>query len=312
MKRLWVWGAISIKPDAEIDLARRKVKLLSPPRHTSSSVSLFDPAANLLFTGDLIYSTTLFAFDISLRLSAYVRTFDRDHLIQQFGDHLRTGLGQIVDHIVMMPAGRDDLFDVGTQAGPDIGQKRGLADEFRPFVGTHPGGHLGSGTRHQECWTFRCGFSVIKAQITAHFSLQQRPEIMQSTDRKRLGHPASEGLIGAAEPDRQMAAGGMAGQSQFTGDLFADHAHRARDLADDLADPRFGAQGIARHGDRPAMRHRSLRQMRPARFVEGQPVAAMDEDDRAARSFGWQEQIVALALARAVRLVEMGGRLGAE
>lgn len=66
-----------IKPDAEIDLGGRKVKLLSTPGHTSTSVSIFDPAANLLFTGDLIYPTTLYAFDTSSSLSAYVTTFDR-------------------------------------------------------------------------------------------------------------------------------------------------------------------------------------------------------------------------------------------
>jgi glyoxylase-like metal-dependent hydrolase (beta-lactamase superfamily II) len=66
-----------VKPDAEIDLGGRKVRLLATPGHTSTSISIFDPAADLLFTGDLIYPTTLFAFVPSASLSAYVETFDR-------------------------------------------------------------------------------------------------------------------------------------------------------------------------------------------------------------------------------------------
>lgn len=66
-----------VKPDAEIDLGGRSVKLFSTPGHTSASISIYDPAAKLLFTGDLIYTTTLFAFDPSSSLSAYIATFDR-------------------------------------------------------------------------------------------------------------------------------------------------------------------------------------------------------------------------------------------
>ena len=66
-----------VKPETEIDLGGRKVKLLHTPGHTSTSVSIFDPAANLLFTGDLIYPTTLYAFAPTSSLSTSVKTFDR-------------------------------------------------------------------------------------------------------------------------------------------------------------------------------------------------------------------------------------------
>jgi len=66
-----------IKPDADIDLGGRTVRLLHTPGHTSTSVSIYDPAAKLLFTGDLIYPTTLFAFVPTSSLSAYVDSFDR-------------------------------------------------------------------------------------------------------------------------------------------------------------------------------------------------------------------------------------------
>lgn len=66
-----------VKPDAEIDLGGRRVQVLSTPGHTATSVSIHDPAAKLLFTGDLIYTTTLYAFMPDSSLSAYVATADR-------------------------------------------------------------------------------------------------------------------------------------------------------------------------------------------------------------------------------------------
>ena len=65
-----------IKPDAVIDLGARQVQILSTPGHTTNSVSIFEPEAKRLFTGDLIYPTTLFAFGPDSSLSAYISTFD--------------------------------------------------------------------------------------------------------------------------------------------------------------------------------------------------------------------------------------------
>ena len=53
------------------------MRILSTPGHTTSSISVHDPAAGLLFTGDLIYTTTLFAFMPDSSLSTYVATADR-------------------------------------------------------------------------------------------------------------------------------------------------------------------------------------------------------------------------------------------
>jgi len=66
-----------VKPDGEIDLGGRRVQVLWTPGHTSSSVSISDPAARLLFTGDLIYTTSLFAFMPDSSLSTYAATTDR-------------------------------------------------------------------------------------------------------------------------------------------------------------------------------------------------------------------------------------------
>ncbi len=66
-----------IKPDTTVDLGGRKVTVLNTPGHTASSISVWDPAARLLFTGDYIYPTSLYAFLPDSSLSAYVATADR-------------------------------------------------------------------------------------------------------------------------------------------------------------------------------------------------------------------------------------------
>lgn len=66
-----------VSPGAFIDLGGRRVQVLWTPGHTSTSASFYDAAAGLLFTGDLIYPTTLYAFLPDSSLSAYQATADR-------------------------------------------------------------------------------------------------------------------------------------------------------------------------------------------------------------------------------------------
>jgi len=66
-----------LKPDDYIDLGERRVQMLWTPGHTATSISIYDPTVKLLFTGDLIYTTSLFAFMIDSSLSDYASTLDR-------------------------------------------------------------------------------------------------------------------------------------------------------------------------------------------------------------------------------------------
>ncbi len=66
-----------LKPGARIDLGGRTVELLHTPGHTAQSVSLFDPVARQLFSGDFIYPTTLYASLPGGSLSAYRQTTSR-------------------------------------------------------------------------------------------------------------------------------------------------------------------------------------------------------------------------------------------
>ena len=63
-----------LKPGAKIDLGGRTLTLLATPGHTSSSVSLFDPADRRLFIGDFIYPGHLYAFLPGASLSEYQNT----------------------------------------------------------------------------------------------------------------------------------------------------------------------------------------------------------------------------------------------
>jgi hydroxyacylglutathione hydrolase len=124
-----------VKPDGVIDLGGRQVQVLWTPGHTATSVSIHDPAAKLLFTGDLIYTTTLYAFMPDSSLSAYVATADR--LLAQmpadtviYGAHCCRN-----DAVAQAPWLRmDDLRDV-RQAAADIrsGNAKGRGGLLRRF-----------------------------------------------------------------------------------------------------------------------------------------------------------------------------------
>ena len=66
-----------IRPDGVVDLGGRRVRILSTPGHTATSISVYDPASRFLFTGDYLYPTSLYAFMPDSSLSAYAATADR-------------------------------------------------------------------------------------------------------------------------------------------------------------------------------------------------------------------------------------------
>ncbi len=66
-----------VKPDGFIDLGGRRVQVLWTPGHTATSVSVYDPGEKLLFAGDFIYPTSLYAFLPDSSLSSYETTVNR-------------------------------------------------------------------------------------------------------------------------------------------------------------------------------------------------------------------------------------------
>ncbi len=59
---------------SEIDLGQRSLTLLHTPGHTTDSVSLWDSGNNLIFTGDYLYLSQLYAFGPSARMGDYLST----------------------------------------------------------------------------------------------------------------------------------------------------------------------------------------------------------------------------------------------
>jgi glyoxylase-like metal-dependent hydrolase (beta-lactamase superfamily II) len=64
-------------PGSTIDLGGRKLRVLSTPGHTPTSVALYDADRHQLFAGDFIYPSTLYAFVPGASRSAYLATTRR-------------------------------------------------------------------------------------------------------------------------------------------------------------------------------------------------------------------------------------------
>lgn len=124
-----------VKPDAFIDLGGRRVQVLWTPGHTATSISLYEPAAKRLFTGDLIYTTSLYVFMPDFSLSAYAATTKRlladlpaDTVI--YGAHCcRNDVPAQAPYLAM-----SDLRDVGTAvAAIEFGKAKGTGFILRRF-----------------------------------------------------------------------------------------------------------------------------------------------------------------------------------
>jgi hydroxyacylglutathione hydrolase len=103
-----------VRPGGWIDLGGRRVQVLWTPGHTATSISLLDPAAERLFTGDLIYPTSLYAFQPDSSLSAYAATIDRLLAILPAGTVIYGAHCCRNDVPPQAPwLGLDDLRDVG-------------------------------------------------------------------------------------------------------------------------------------------------------------------------------------------------------
>ena len=51
-----------LQPGQQMDLGDRKLMVIYTPGHTNDSISLYDPSADILFSGDFIYQGDFFAF----------------------------------------------------------------------------------------------------------------------------------------------------------------------------------------------------------------------------------------------------------
>jgi glyoxylase-like metal-dependent hydrolase (beta-lactamase superfamily II) len=64
------------KPGAQVELGGRALRLLYTPGHTTDSVSLWDQANNVVFSGDYLYPGDLYGFLPNSSMADYDRTAD--------------------------------------------------------------------------------------------------------------------------------------------------------------------------------------------------------------------------------------------
>jgi glyoxylase-like metal-dependent hydrolase (beta-lactamase superfamily II) len=64
-------------PDSIIDLGDRRLRVLSTPGHTPTSVSLYDEARRQIFVGDFVYPGQLYAFLPGASRGSYLATTRR-------------------------------------------------------------------------------------------------------------------------------------------------------------------------------------------------------------------------------------------
>jgi glyoxylase-like metal-dependent hydrolase (beta-lactamase superfamily II) len=72
------WKITSYVHDGEwIDLGGRRLQIIATPGHTPDAISLFEPDAGLLFTGDTFYPGTIWLYRPETDLAAYDRSVRR-------------------------------------------------------------------------------------------------------------------------------------------------------------------------------------------------------------------------------------------
>ncbi len=114
-------------------------------------------------------------------------------------------------------------------------------------------------------------------------------------DRRRQGH------IGATHSRAQVTARGMAGDDDRTRDETRSDLDSARDLLGHRAYPGFGRERVRWNGAGPSARHGACGQMRPQIAIEPQPIAAMDEHQKAKRRGLGQKEIESVARFGTIR-----------
>ena len=65
-----------LQPGGDIDLGNRKLEVIYTPGHTNDSISLYDPVAGFLFSGDFVYQGDLYAFLPNSSLGEYIQGSD--------------------------------------------------------------------------------------------------------------------------------------------------------------------------------------------------------------------------------------------
>ena len=119
----WVAGAT-------VDLGNRRVRVLSTPGHTPSSVSLYDEERQQLFVGDFIYPGPLYAFLPGASRSAYLATTRR--LLSQVPPTVRIYTAHMADPPAAVRAPVLEFADLKALEATLVAIEQGTLDPIEP------------------------------------------------------------------------------------------------------------------------------------------------------------------------------------
>jgi glyoxylase-like metal-dependent hydrolase (beta-lactamase superfamily II) len=123
-----------------IDLGNRRVRVLSTPGHTPTSVSLYDQERQQLFVGDFLYPGHLYAFTPGASRSAYLATARQ--LLSQIGPDTRIYAAHMADPPAPVQAPTLEFADLkaleATLVAIDEGTINPIASGSLETVGSFP------------------------------------------------------------------------------------------------------------------------------------------------------------------------------
>jgi glyoxylase-like metal-dependent hydrolase (beta-lactamase superfamily II) len=119
--------------DTTVDLGNRRIRVLSTPGHTPTSVSLYDEERQQLFVGDFVYPGPLYAFLPGASRSAYLATTSR--LLSQIRPTTRIYTAHMADPPAPVRAPVLDFADLKALEATLVAIEQGRLDPIEP--GSH-------------------------------------------------------------------------------------------------------------------------------------------------------------------------------
>lgn len=119
-----------LRPDTNLDLGNRLLRVLSTPGHTPTSVSLYDEKRQQLFVGDFLYPGPLYAFLPGASRSAYLATTRR--LMSQTGPDVRIYAAHMAEPPAPVRAPTLDFADLKALEATLVAIDQGRLDPIEP------------------------------------------------------------------------------------------------------------------------------------------------------------------------------------
>ncbi len=200
----------------------------------------------------------------------------------------------------------------GAVLRPCLPHRRGLADELASLVGADREHERCREARSMAQRTHRARRRRVEPQVDVHRRQKQRLQIEHAADRHRAADRLRLCRVrpwAGKQAGHEMSSGRMTGEQQPLGRNAVSRAVGAKPpdgfarLLDDARNPDRGAQVVVHHGDADPALDPRIGDERMVTLVERAPVAAVDEQERAAR-LARREQVDGLSWPRPIAHVQ--------